>query len=210
MLHSFIQDLNTSSPSHNYFQGLSCLFRCTTVFRGLYCLLRCVIAFFWAYIVCAGAKKHSFFSANIICSSATHIFQDLHCCTIHRCYTTRLYKSCFDCSATQLSSDPVSFAPVLHSLLQGLHLCSGARHLLQAQHCLLRCYTAFFRACKVQVYSGARQLSPEPALFTLVLHSFSRACIVWSDALQLSSGLTCTECSLIRCYKAFLNASIVS
>jgi hypothetical protein len=104
---------------------------------SLHCLRRC-------YTV--------FFIANIVCSGAAHIFQDLHCCTIHRCYTTRLYKSCSDCSATQLSSNPVSFAPVLHSYTVGTAMFAQVLdNLLQAQHCLLRCYTAFFRTDTVRV-----------------------------------------------------------
>ncbi len=117
-----------------------------------------------------------FFSANIVCSSATHIFQDLQCCTIHRGYTTGLSRACNDCSATQLSSNPVSFAPVLYSLLQGLHLCSGAR-----------------------------QPSPGPALFAPVLHSFLQGlhCSSTMHTQVQDSYLQNLHC-LLLCYTAFL------
>ncbi len=127
---------------------------------SLHCLRRC-------YTV--------FFIVNIFSSGAAHIFQDLHCCTIHRCYTARLYKSCSDCSATQLSSDPVSFAPVLHSLLQGLHLCSGAR-----------------------------KPSPGPALFAPVLHSFLRGLHCTSMHTQVQDIYLHNLHCLLLCYTAFL------
>ncbi len=89
---------------------------------------------------------------------------------LHRCLQTlyfllRYYTAYCECSnvcsgASQPSSGPALFAPVLLSFLQGLHCTSMHTQVqdsyLQNLHCLLLCYTAFLG----------------PASFDQMLHSF--------------------------------------
>jgi hypothetical protein len=163
VFHSFIQGLHSLS-SHNYFQGLPCLFRCKTVFSAV--LFAQVLKSFLLSLKSLRRCYTVFFRANIVCASATHILQVMHCCTGATLHYTVLYGPAMTVKELHnflhlhylLMCYTVIFRAVSFARYYCSKLTAGAAmfaqvldNLLQALHCLLRCYKAFFRAYTLRV-----------------------------------------------------------